>query len=95
MGFSLEVPVIADDLAVDARNLALLFSVGKYPPPGYDMLPNTRDDFSYDGIVLALKTWQSIFTFAPAGVVSNSVIPGNLYHCGYTATVYRVAETVV
>jgi len=90
-----EAPAIADDLAVDARNLALLFSVGKYPPPGYDMLPNTRDDFSYEGIVLALKNWQSILTFAPAGVVSNPVLPGNLYHCGYTATVYLVAEAVV
>jgi len=75
-----EATAIADDVAVNGCNLALLFSVGKYPPPGYDMLPNTRDDFSYEGIVLALKNWQSIRTFAPAGVVSDSVIPGNLYH---------------
>jgi len=34
-----EAPAIADNVAVDARNLALLFSVG--------MMPNTRDDFSY------------------------------------------------
>jgi len=60
------------------------------------MLPNMRNDFLYKGIVLALKNWQSILPFAPAaGVVSIPVIPGNLYHCGYTATMYRVAEAVV
>jgi len=90
-----EAPAIADKVAVDACNLALLFSVGKYPPPGYDMMPNTRDDFSYEGIVLALKNLQSILTFAPVGIVSDPVIPGKLYHCGYTAIVYRVAEAVV
>jgi len=59
------------------------------------MLPNTRNDFLYEGIVLTLKDWKSILPFAPAGVVSIPVIPGNLYHCGYTATMYRVAEAVV
>jgi len=82
-------------LAVDARNLALLFSVKKYLPPGYGLMPNLRDDFSYEGIVLALKNWQNILTFAPLGIVSDPLIPGNLYHCGYTAIVYRVAEAVV
>jgi len=81
-------------VAVDARNLALLFSVKKYPPPGYDLMPNSRDDFSYEGIVLALKNWQNI-TFAPFGMISDPLIPGNMYHCGYTAIAYRVAETVV
>ena len=41
-----EAPAIANNVAVDARNLALLFSVTKYPPPGYDLMPNSRDDFS-------------------------------------------------
>ena len=59
------------------------------------MTPNTRDDFFNEGIVLALKNWQSILPFAPAGVVSIPVIPRNLYHCGYTATMYQVAEAVV
>jgi len=54
-------------------------------------MPNSRDNFSYEGIVLALKNWQSILTFAPLGIVSDP----NLYHCGYTAIVYRVAEAVV
>jgi len=45
--------------------------------------------------VLALKNLQSILTFAPVGKVSDPVIPGKLYHCSYTAIVYRVAETVV
>jgi len=58
-------------------------------------MPNSRDDFSYEGIVLALKNWQSILTFAPLGIVSDPFIPGNLYHCGYMAIVYRVAEAVV
>jgi len=45
--------------------------------------------------VLALKNWQNIHTFAPLGIVSDPLIPGNLYHCGYTAVVYRVAEVLV
>ena len=80
---------------MDAHNLTLLFSDKKNPPPGCDLMPNSRDNFSYEGIVLALKNWQSILTFAPLGIVSDSLIPGNLYHCKYTAIVYWVAEAVV
>jgi len=29
------------------------------------------------------------------GLVANSKIPGHLFHCGYTANVYRVVEAVV
>jgi len=90
-----EAPALAGNVAVDARNLALLFSVQKYPPPGYDLLPNSRDAFSYEGIVLALKNWQNILTFAPLGMISDPLIPGNMYHCGYTAIAYRVAQAVV
>jgi len=36
-----EAPAIADNVAVDAHNLALLFLVKKYPPPGYDFMPNS------------------------------------------------------
>jgi len=62
---------------------------------GYDFLPNSLDVFSYEGIVLALKNWQNIITFAPLGMISDPSIPGNMYHCGYTAIAYRVAEAVV
>jgi len=90
-----EAPPIADNVTVDARNLAILFSLRKYPPPEFKVPPNTLDNFSYEGIVLALKNWQGILTFVQAGVTGNPVIPGYLYHCGYTAGVYRVAEAVV
>lgn len=59
------------------------------------MTPNTRDDFFYEGVVLALKNWQGMLTFVQAGVATNPVLPGYLYHCGYTAVVYQVAEVVV
>ena len=36
-----ETPAIADNVVVDASNLALLFLVKKYPPPGYDLMPNS------------------------------------------------------
>ena len=36
-----KAPAIADNVAVDAHNLALLFLVKKYPPPGYDFMPNS------------------------------------------------------
>ena len=58
-------------------------------------MPNSRDAFTYEGIVLALKNWQNILTFAPLGMISDPLIPGNMYHCWYTAIAYRVAETVV
>ena len=55
-----EAPALARNVAVDARNLAILF-----------------------------------ITFAPLGMISDPSIPGNMYHCGYTAIAYRVAEAVV
>jgi len=90
-----EAPALACNVGVDARNLTILFSVEKYPPPVYDLLSNSLDAFSYEGIVLALKNWQNIITFAPLGIISDPSIPGNIYHCGYTAIAYRVAEAVV
>ena len=37
-------------------------------------MPNSRDDFSYEGIVLALKNWQNILTFAPLKIVSDPLL---------------------
>ena len=59
------------------------------------MPSNTGDVFSYEGIVIALKTWQDNLIFVQAGVAADPSIPGYLYHCNYTALVYQVAEAVV
>jgi len=51
--------------------------------------------FSYEGILFALKSWNGSLVIVQAGLVANPEIPGHLFHCGYTANVYRVVESVV
>jgi len=72
--YVVKATAIADNVAVDARTLALLFSFKKYLPPGYDLMHNSRDNFLYEGIVLALKNWQNILTFAPLKIVSDPLL---------------------
>ena len=91
----LEAPLTADNIAVDTRNNALLYSLGRWPPARSQVPSNTGDVFSYEGIMMALKTWQDVLTFVQVGVAADPSIPGYLYHCSYTAAVYQVAAAVV
>jgi hypothetical protein len=88
-------PVTADAQAVDARNLARLIAADKWPPLSLHVAPNSLTAFSYEGTLFALKTWNGSIKMVQTGLVANSKIPGHLFHCGYTANVYRVVEAVV
>jgi len=89
------VPDIADTQAIDARNLARLIAADKWPPLSSLVAPNSLTAFSYEGILFSLKTWNGSLVIVQAGLVANPEIPGHLFHCGYTANVYRVVESVV
>ena len=45
-----EAPPIADNVTVDARNLAILFSLRKYPPPEFKVPPHclSLDNYNVD-----------------------------------------------
>jgi len=88
-------PVTTDTQAVDARNLARLIAADKWPPLSFHVAPNSLTAFSYEGILFALKTWNGSIKMVQTGLVENFKIPGHLFHCGYTANVYRVDEAVV
>jgi len=57
--------------------------------------PNSLTAFPHEGILFAIKTWNDSLVIFQAGLMANLKIPGNLFHCGYTANVYRVVGTVV
>ena len=59
------------------------------------MATSSLTAFSYEGILFALKSWNGSLVIVQAGLVANPEIPGHLFHCGYTANVYRVVESVV
>ena len=59
------------------------------------MATSSLTAFSYEGILFALKSWNGSLVIVQAGLVANPEIPGHQFHCGYTANVYRVVESVV
>ena len=72
-------PPTADKQTVDARNLACLVAAHKWPPPSFQVAPDSPSTLSYGGILLTLKTWNGSLQTIQTGVAANPKIPGHLF----------------